>query len=292
MSPVSRRRLTMAAKSHFGRQPRSRRGKSIVVDAVDAREHAPAAARIFVSQPGARRLTTAGASARRRAQSSGRNGVVALMTYLPKPSPGRALRRGEMRVDDILDRDPAKQIFVRLGIIVGVSGARLRIVILLGKEARGPQHDCREPLVAVKQLAEILGRRLGDAVDVLGRGRDSLVDPGRGRARRRLQRIAEGAGGAGHDESPDASPRRRLDQDERPHDVRLDERRARMGSDMRLVQRRGVEDRVGAVDAARDAGAVGDRADLVGERPRQDIEPNRRTARGAQRAHERFAEMP
>ena len=124
---------------------------------------------------------------------------------------------------------------------------------------------------------------------------------GAGATRSSIQ--AAGAPGGGFSASPKAlvvlvmtkartpSPRRRLEQDERPHDVRLDERRPRMGSDMRLVQRRGVEDRVGAVDAAGDAGEVGDRADLVGERPGDEVESDRRTARGPQRAHERFAQM-
>ena len=64
-----------------------------------------------------------------------------------------------------------------------------------------------------------------------------------------------------------------------PSDVRLDEGRPRMGRDMRLVQRRRVEDRISAVHAAGDAGAVGDRADLVGERPGNEVEPDRRAAR-------------
>ena len=144
----------------------------------------------------------------------------------------------------------------------------------------------------MEQPAEILGRGLGDAVDILRHRRDAFVDPGRRRARRGLQRVAEGAGCRGHHEGADAHARRRLEEDERPHDVRLDERRSRMRRDMGLVQRRGVEDRVGAVDAAGDASAVGDRADLAGERPGNDVETHRRAARRAKRAHQRLAEMP
>ena len=61
---------------------------------------------------------------------------------------------------------------------------------------------------------------------------------------------------------------------------------------MRLVQGRGVEHRVDALHAARDQGAVDDRADLVGERSGNDVEAEGGTARRAQRAHQRFAQMP
>ena len=114
---------------------------------------------------------------------------------------------------------------------------------------------------------------------------------------------AAGAPGGGFSASPKAlvvevmtkartrSPRRRLEQNQRSGDIGLDEGSARMRRDMGLVQRRGVKDRVGAVHAASDASAVGDRPDLVGERPGNDVEPQRRAARRAQHAHERFAEM-
>ena len=213
------------------------------------------------------------------------------MMYLPNPIAGARSAASEMRVDDILDRDPAEQILVRLGVIVGVSSARLGIVVLLGKEARGSQDNRRQSFIAMEELAEVFGRPLGDAVDVLRDGRDPFVDPGRRRARRGLQRVAEGARGRGHDEGADARAHRCLEQNQRSGDIGLDEGSARMRRDMGLVQRRGVEDRVGAVDAARDASAVGDRPDLVGERPGNDVEPQRRAARRAQHAHQRFAEM-
>jgi hypothetical protein len=65
-----------------------------------------------------------------------------------------------------------------------------------------------------------------------------------------------------------------------------------MRRDMRLVQRRRVENRVRAINAPRHAGAVNYRPDLVGERPGDDVEPDRFASHLAQRAHQRFAQMP
>ena len=64
-----------------------------------------------------------------------------------------------------------------------------------------------------------------------------------------------------------------------------------MGADMRLVQRRRVQDRSDPSHRARDDGAVGDRADDVRERRGEDVEPYRLATRRAKRAHQRFAEV-
>ena len=72
-----------------------------------------------------------------------------------------------------------------------------------------------------------------------------------------------------------------LEQVQRAGDVGVDEVLARVGRDMRLVQRRGVEDRVHARHAAGDERAVGDRADVVGERRRHDIDAERPGGRPA-----------
>ncbi len=113
-----------------------------------------------------------------------------------------------------------------------------------------------------------------------------------GCVRRGFQRIAKRARRRGHDEGADASARRLLEQDQRAENIGLDEGLTRMGRDMRLVQRRGMEDRIDALHGARDQGAVGDRADLVGERSGNDVEADRRAAIRAQTAHQGFAEMP
>ena len=55
-------------------------------------------------------------------------------------------------------------------------------------------------MVAVHQLAQVLGGDLGDAVDVARDRRDVLGDPRGGRARRRRQRAAERARRAREDE--------------------------------------------------------------------------------------------
>ena len=65
-----------------------------------------------------------------------------------------------------------------------------------------------------------------------------------------------------------------------------------MRRDMRLMQRRRVNDDADALHRARDRGAVGDRGDLVGERPRNDVEPDSGAARRAKRAHQGFAHVP
>ena len=144
----------------------------------------------------------------------------------------------------------------------------------------------------MEQLAKVLGRALGDAIDVSWNRSDALVDPGRRFAGRGREGVAEGARRAGEDEGSDARPDSLLEQDQRPHDIRLDERLARMGRDMRFVQRRRVEDHINALHGARDRGAVGDRADRVGERSGNDVEADRVASGVAQSAHQRFAQMP
>ena len=132
-----------------------------------------------------------------------------------------------------------------------------------------------EPVVAVEQLAEVLGRRLGDAVDVLRDRRDLLGDPGGGRARRRDQRVAEHAGGAGEDEGLHAGRHRLLEQVQRAGDVGVDEFLPAVGRDMRLVQGRGVQHRAHARHVAPHECAVDDRADMRGERRGEDIDADR-----------------
>ena len=87
------------------------------------------------------------------------------------------------------------------------------------------------------------------------------------------------------------SARRLLEQDQRAENVRLDESVARMGRDMGLMQRRGMEDRVNALHGARDGRAIRDRGDFVGERSGNDVDADPRAARRAQSAHQRFAQM-
>jgi len=55
-------------------------------------------------------------------------------------------------------------------------GAANRLVVVaLGKEPRRPQHDDGQAVLGVDELAQILGGRLGHAVDVPRRGATSSV---------------------------------------------------------------------------------------------------------------------
>ena len=108
----------------------------------------------------------------------------------------------------------------------------------------------------------------------------------------RFQRVAESACRRGHDEGADPSARSLFEQDQRAANIGLDKGLARMGRDMRLVQRRDMHHRIDTLHASRDQGAVGDRPDRVGERSGNEVEADRRAAVRAQSAHQRFAQMP
>jgi hypothetical protein len=94
--------------------------------------------------------------------------------------------------------------------------------------------------VAREQLAEVLRRSLGDAIDVFRHGDHIFGDPGRRLAGRRRQRIAEHARGAGKDEGCDFIGGRRFKQVQRARDVDVDKILAAVGRYMRLVQGCGV----------------------------------------------------
>src|SRR5208337_3644109 len=181
--------------------------------------------------------------------------------------------------------------FVRLQVVVDEGPARLSVVVHLREETTGSQDDAGEALVAPEEPAEVLGRGLADAVDVFWDRGDALIDPRRRFAERRLQRIAEGARRAGHDEAANAGANGLLEQDQRAAHVGLDEFLAAVRRDMRLVQRRRMQDFIDPAHAARDRPPIGDRRDDVGERPRRDVEPDRRPPGAAQGAHQRLAEM-
>src|SRR5262245_40137578 len=112
-----------------------------------------------------------------------------------------------MRVDAVLDIEPPVEELVGLEVGVGVGGASLWIVVGFGEEPRRAQDHDRKALVSMRELAEILGGDLGDAVDVLRYGSDVLVDPRRRCAGRRLERAAERARRAREDERADPRAR-------------------------------------------------------------------------------------
>ena len=117
----------------------------------------------------------------------------------------RVIGRQQMRADHVFDVDAAIEELVGFGVGVGVGLAYRAIVVLFGKETRGAQHDGAKRMTAREQLAQILRGRLGDAIDIFRDRRDVFRDPGRRLARRRHQRIAEHACGAGVDKRRDAS---------------------------------------------------------------------------------------
>jgi hypothetical protein len=191
-------------------------------------------------------------------------GVVALMMNLAEAERDGSLRGEEVRGDDIFDIDAPVEVLVYLGVGIGVGFTHSGIVILFGEEARGPENDAGKAVVAVEELAEVFGRGLGRAVDVLGDGVVSSVIH------------AAGAPGGGMRASPKTlvvlvkmkrdtpAATALFEQIEGAGDVGVDEILAGVGGDVGLVERGGVEDGVHAGHDAADAGAVDDRAGVGG----------------------------
>jgi len=171
-----------------------------------------------------------------------------------------------VRRSGVLDVDAAKEQLVRLRVEDRVATADAGVVVLLGKEARGTQDDHRQSATPGAELAQVLGGELGDAIDVPGAALQLLRHP-RGRCiLGRSRRQTEGAGRARVHEGAHTGCQRALEQHLGTGDVRVDERLGLVGSEVRFVQRRGVDD---GVDATRDLGdelTVTDRSHPVGER--------------------------
>jgi len=115
----------------------------------------------------------------------------------------RAFSTASRWADDILDVHPPIKQLVRLDIGNFVARADRVVVIGLGKEPRGPQHDDWQAVLAEEELTEALRRYFGHAIDVPRYWRDFLGHPDRRRACSRRQRSAERAGRTGEDESFD-----------------------------------------------------------------------------------------
>ena len=167
-----------------------------------------------------------------------------------------------MRVDDVLDVDAAIEQLVRLVVRVLARVADVALSSSSGKkrDVRRTRHG--RPVSRCDELAEILGRDLRHAVDVLRHRRDVLGHPRGRRAGRRRQRAAERARRAREDERADArvatasSSRFSV-----PVTFVSTKSCAPVRRDVRLVQRRRVQHRVDAAHARRTKVAVGDRAD-------------------------------
>ena len=198
-----------------------------------------------------------------------------------------------MRAHDVLEVDAAVEQLVDLEVGVGVGGADVVAVVLLGEEARRAQDQARQAVVAVDELAQVLGGGLGGAVDVARDRRDVLGDPRRGRARRRRERAAERARRAGEDEARRAGRDRLLEQVQRAGDVGVDELRAACASRRAAcaASRRGATASAPSHRArARARGRRSSRRRCVyGDV--EDVEPDDLVALRAEHAHERLAEV-
>ncbi len=204
---------------------------------------------------------------------------------------GRLLDRQQMRAHDVLNIGAAIEQFVHLQVGVLMRIPSLGKVVVFGEEARGAQHDARQAVQAMHQLAQVLGRDLGDAVDVLRDRRDRLGDPRGGRVDRRSQRMAEGAGRAREYERAHVGGHGFFEQVQGTADVDIDEGLTQMRRDMRLVQRGGMQDRIDAMHRVRNECPIDDRPDEIRIRRGKDIDADRTMRRRAQGAHQRFAEM-
>jgi hypothetical protein len=185
-----------------------------------------------------------------------------------------------MRFGRILDGEAPVEEFVRLDVRAGEVAVR---VVLLRKEAAGPEHDHRQAALAMDQPAQMLGRQLGDAVDVARLERPVILPhphrlsgPAPVERRRHHQR-----GGRGEDEAVVARRGRRLEEVESAGHVDVDERLGRVADDVGLVQRAGVDRRLDALfgEGAVDQRPVRDRSDQVGVGSGRDVEPGDMVAR-------------
>ena len=197
-----------------------------------------------------------------------------------------------MRVHGVAKLDAPMKELVRLEVIRRIARQRGRVVILFGKEPRGPEHDDGQPVVEMDKLAERLGRGLGHAIDVLRHGRDLLGDPGGRSTRGRDQGTTEGARRAGEDEAAHLGRDSLLEQVERPGDVGVHELLPRMGGHMGLMQRGRVDDRARARAGSTNEILVDDRPDDVSVLRLEHIEADHVMAVGAETPNERLAEVP
>ena len=83
-----------------------------------------------------------------------------------------------------------------------------------------------------------------------------------------------------------------LEQVQRPGDVGVNKTLVRMGHHVRLVESGGVNDGIHVAHASPHDVAVGDRANVIGERGGLDVEADRAMAHARQRPHQGLAEMP
>src|SRR5215471_9922270 len=197
-----------------------------------------------------------------------------------------------MCTHDILEVHASVEKLVGLDVAIVVGLSRLGMVILFRKEARGSQHEAREPMLPMEELAQVFRRRLGDAIDVSGHGLDLLCHPHRRAFRRRLKRATESAGRAGQDEGAHTSQRGLLQERERARDVGIHKALPAVRHDMGFMQGRRVQNGVDTCHALLDKVPVTDGADLVCEVRLNDIETDSLMVHVPQSPNQRFTQMP
>jgi hypothetical protein len=125
-----------------------------------------------------------------------------------------------------------------------------------------------------------------------GRGTTSSVIQVAGSPSPGGERAAERAGRAGLHERTDAGRDSLLQDDERSGHIGVHELLPRVGSHVRLVQRRGVQDGVRAGHRLPHGRPLGHRRDDVSVRGAQDVQTHHVVAGRAQRPDQGLAEVP
>jgi hypothetical protein len=203
----------------------------------------------------------------------------------------RPLKRAKMRAHSIFEVDPAKQKLIGFHVFAGEHFSDFTAIFFFGKEPRRSQDNARKVLLSVKQLAEILGRGFGHAINIFRDRLHILGNPGGGRPLGRNECGAESAGRTGEDEAPDACLRRFLRQIERAGDIGVDEILPGMARDMGLVQCRGMNHGIGCGDTVPDEASVNDRADFMGKLRVQNIHADGLVTGGLNAANQRFTQV-
>ena len=95
-----------------------------------------------------------------------------------KPSAGALSSAATCASAEVLDGQPAEQELIDLGVFVRLDD-RMRHVVLLREEARRAEHDHRQAMQLIEEPAEMLGRKLGDTINIARQQRRHLLgDPG------------------------------------------------------------------------------------------------------------------
>ena len=130
-------------------------GPFVDIDAVDARDHLPAPARIFcfINRNAAARGERGGGPQVR--EVAGRKGRSRADDVAAKTECGRALGGEQMRTDNVFEIHTPVEIFIHLDVGVRISFPHCPVVVLFGKEPRCSEHDACKALVPIEDLAKV-----------------------------------------------------------------------------------------------------------------------------------------